>query len=397
MSNLTLAVLSFGAAFGLAVFLIWVLTPMSTRLGLLDHPGDRKCHDDPTPTTGGVAILIAMLITMLLAIPDVDSGTRGFCIAALIVTVTGAIDDRFDLSWQVRMLVQILAVLVMVKVGDIRVSYLGNVFGLGPIQLDDLSIPATVFVTVGIINAINMIDGSDGLAGLLVAGALGMLIATAMYSDNPIVYMQAPILLGAVAGFLLFNLRLPGRPKARIFMGDAGSALLGLGIAYFSFRLTQNDAHPVGPILALWLIPIPILDCLVLMVRRVRSGRSPFSGDRGHIHHLMQEGGFSPSGIAFALLGVSLVSGLLAGLVLRQHVPQVMLVGAFLLLCMAYYWLTARRQRAVAFFSRLRNPRTRLGTVDAQNAESNVASLASVTSAEETGGKPFDAQRFLSK
>lgn len=139
-------------------------------------------------------------------------------------------------------------------------------------------------------------------------------------------------------------------------MGNAGSMFLGLAIAFYSFRLTQNPAHPVSPILALWLIPVPIMDCLVLMVRRLRHGQSPFAADRNHIHHLMHDAGFGPTRTALALVAFSLVTGLVAGLALLLHLPQLVLCAGFGLLCLVWFWITSQRQRAVGFLAFLRHP-----------------------------------------
>lgn len=341
----------------LAGLFVWLLTPFCGPLGLVDHPAGRKTHAQPTPVIGGLAMLLAVLVMLLMPFDGVGQASYGFGLAAVILTLTGVVDDRYDISWRLRIALQIVAALVMIEVGDIRIEQVGDLFGAGSFELGALSVPFTVFATVGIINAVNMIDGEDGLAGSLVFAALLMLCAAAVYSGNTAVAQRAAIIAGAVAGFLLFNLRLPGRSHARIFMGNAGSAFLGLTVACFTFRLTQNPAHPVGPILALWLIPIPVMDCLVLMVRRLRARRSPFAADRGHIHHLMRQAGFGSTGIVLTLTGFSFASGLVAAIALRMHLPHMLLALAFVVLCLTYYWLTSRHERAVAFFRHLRWPR----------------------------------------
>ncbi len=352
--DIQLIVIGVLSAFVLTSVAICGLMPWAGRLGLLDHPCGRKAHLRATPVVGGLAILIALLITLGLVHGASGRATLGFGLAAILLTGVGVLDDRRDLSWRFRIFVQILAALLLIKVGGIRIESIGNLFGHGAFDLNLWSIPFTVFATVGIINAINMIDGEDGLAGSQVFVALVMLCAAALYSGNEIVFQRAVVIASAVAGFLVFNLRWPWQNQARIFMGNAGSALLGLVVACFTFRLTQNPAHPVGPILALWLIPIPIMDCLVLMVRRVRGGRSPFAADRGHIHHLMRNAGFGPLGIVVVLAGFSFVTGLSAAIALRLHVPQIYLVLAFVVLCLAWYWLSSRHARAEAFFRQLR-------------------------------------------
>lgn len=369
VSNAWLSTAGFLADLGLTLLLVYFLTPWAARLGLLDHPGERKAHDRATPVSGGLAMLLAILIIFALLFGITGPATRGFGLAALIVTAQGVADDRWNLSWYLRLLIQIIAALVMIYVGGIRIEYLGDIIGFGPVELGWFSVPFTVFATVGAINAVNMIDGSDGLAGVLALGALGMLGAAALYADNANVYTRIPALMGAVAGFLLYNLRLPGQDRARVFMGNAGSAFLGLTIACFSIRLTQDPAHPVGPILVLWLIPVAVMDCLVLIVRRLRHLRSPFAADCNHIHHLMHEAGFGPNRIAFTLLAFSLATGFLAGLILRVHLPQAILAGSFALLCLVYFWLTSRRARAVAFFRWLRHWPAAVPVLETQGQE----------------------------
>ncbi|MGY0633809.1 MraY family glycosyltransferase [Luteimonas sp. A478] len=249
-----------------------------------------------------------------------------FSVAALLLTGVGLADDRYDLPWYWRILAQVLAALIMVYGAGVRVEQIGPVVGLDSLAPGWLSVPFTVFATVGIINAVNMIDGADGLAGLLVAVAVG--------------------------AFLLYNMRFPWQARAKVFMGNAGSAFLGLVVAWVVFRLTQNPGHPVSPVLALWLIPI--MDCLVLTVRRTRQGRSPFSAGRDHIHHFMQDAGFGPTQAAVALAGFSLICGLLAGQAMRIDIPHPVILVAFLALCVFWYWLSARRARTLAFFRVLR-------------------------------------------
>lgn len=347
------SIAGYSIAFAVTLAGLLLLMPLATYLGLIDYPLGRKNHGSPTPITGGLAMLAGVLLTGVFLLGDMGPASQGFSLAAIILIVLGIVDDKVDLSWRVRLGFQAIAALVMIYVGDIRVERFGDVFGLHVDSLGVFSVPFTVFATVGIINAINMIDGADGLAGLLILAALVMLDAAALYSGNSAVYERAPILIGAVTGFLVYNLRFPWRPRAKIFMGNAGSGFLGLIIACFTFRLTQNPAHPVSPVLALWLIPVPIVDCLVLMIRRIRQKRSPFSADRNHVHHIMLDAGFGPTQAAVVLTLLSAVSGLAAGVALRLHVPHVLVLLAFVALCVTWYWVSSRRVRAVAIFQAL--------------------------------------------
>lgn len=338
----------------LTVLALWLLQPIAHRLNLLDHPKGRKDHAHPTPITGGLAMAAAVLVCLRLFLDTSSNCLPGFLLAASIVTAVGLLDDRHDLHWRWRIAAQVAAALVMIYVSGVRIENLGAVFGVPSMPLGGLSVPFTVFATVGLINAINMIDGADGLAGLLVAGALVMLAAAAAYAGNDTLAPALVIICGAVTGFLAFNLRHPWRPRAKLFMGNAGSAFLGLVIAWTDFSLTQNPGHPVNPVLALWILPVPVIDTLALMFHRLRGCQSPFIADRNHIHHLMLEAGFGPTQAGLVLTGASLCTGLLAGLAMRADVPNPCLLATFALLLLLWIWITARRERAIALFSALR-------------------------------------------
>jgi UDP-GlcNAc:undecaprenyl-phosphate/decaprenyl-phosphate GlcNAc-1-phosphate transferase len=327
-----------------------LLRPYAVRLNLLDHPQGRKDHERPTPILGGIAMMAGLLVATLFHVPDVSPALGAFLAGGALLVVVGLLDDRFDLPWQLRIGVQVAAALLMVYGGGVRVEQLGNAFGFGHVTLGALSVPFTVFATVGLINAINMVDGSDGLAGTLVLTAFALITAAALYSGNLVIANRALLLGGVVAAFLWFNAHLPWRDRAEVFMGNAGSALLGFAIAWLAFRLTQSPSHPVNPVLALWCVAVPVADTLVLMVRRWRAGRSPFSAGHDHVHHLMREAGYGPSRIAASLAMFTVACTGVVAQAMRWDVPNPVMLGAFGLLCVWWFWLTRRRVRAVAFF-----------------------------------------------
>lgn len=341
------------AAAALTMIVLLLLRPVARQLDLLDYPKGRKDHAHPTPITGGLAMAVGAILTGWATLHSFGLPALAFAISSVMLIAVGLADDKYDLRWYWRILAHVIAALVMVYVGGVRVEQLGPVFGLGEMSLGWMAVPFTVFATVGLINAINMIDGADGLAGLLVAAALAMLLAAALYSGNAGLGERLVVLLGAVVGFLAFNMRLPWQPRARLFMGNAGSAFLGFVIAWSSFRLSQNPGHPVSPALVLWFVPVPVMDTLVLMVRRLRNGHSPFIADRNHIHHLMLEAGFGPTQAGLVLAGFSLLCGLFAAQALRLDVPEPVLLLAFGGLCLGWFLLTRKRRRAICFFQAL--------------------------------------------
>lgn len=203
-------------------------------------------------------------------------------------------------------------------------------------------------------NALNMADGVDGLTGTVVFAGLSMFAAAALYAGDSALFAVLAAVAGSVLGFLAFNLRRPGQPRARVFLGNGGSALLGLVIAWASLRLSQNPEHPVTAILLPWLLVPPVVDAVALVIRRVLKGHSPFRADRNHLHHLMQDGGFSPSGIALTLGVVTLLLGGLAAVALREDwVDHTALVLLYVAMTIGWFLLSWRRERAVAAFARL--------------------------------------------
>ena len=340
---------------------LYLLQPFAAKLNLLDHPKGRKDHANPTPVTGGLAILIGCVVAFVFTQRG-STSLQAFLVAAGLLVAMGVYDDLHDMRRYTRILIQALATLLIIFWGGVRVEQLGPAFGLDSLALGWLSVPFTIVATIGIINAMNMIDGADGLAGLLGLAALVMLMMAAVYAGNDVLASRLSVLCGALAGFLIWNVRLPWRPRAKVFLGNAGSALLGLVIAWISFRLTQNPGHPVNPVLALWLLPIPVMDCLVVSVRRLRQGRSPFAAGRDHIHHILLDAGFGPTRAAVYLALFSLACGLGVALLIRTHwLPYPVLLAGFAAMCLGWYGLTANRERAVALFRRLRRqpPRDR--------------------------------------
>lgn len=355
------------AAFVGTALAMWALIALAPRLALLDHPEGRKDHAVPTPVVGGLAMLFACIVALPLNSP-ISQHIVALGVAALIVVAIGVYDDRNEVRWYLRLGWQILAGLVITVWGGARVEELGATFGVDTFNLGIWSIPFTVFATVGLINALNMIDGADGLAGSLALAALVMLGAAAVYAGNEQLAERVLIMCGALVAFLLWNLRFPWRPRALAFMGDAGSGLLGLVIAWVAFRLTQNSGHPVNPVLALWVLPIPVMDCLVLIVRRLQERRSPFAAGRDHIHHMMVDAGYSPMQVVGWLVLFSALTGLLAGQAMRVDVPNLVLLTLYLLLCLGWYLLTLRRERAVALFRRLHSAPTSAAQVTTTDA-----------------------------
>jgi len=342
LSRITLAALATTVA--VALFL-----PLAYRYRLLDIPKGRKDHNSPTPVIGGLAMITGFLATAALFGGIENQPLLAFSVSSIILIVLGQLDDKYDLPWYFRICVQIIATLIIAIWGEIRVDHVGALFGEGDIHLGIWSLPLTIFAVVGLINAINMVDGVDGLAGSLALTAMFMLASAALYAGNQTLTLHIVTLCGAVIGFLYFNFRTPWRKRAAIFMGNGGSTFLGFSIAWAALQVTQTPAHPVSPILALWLIPIPLIDCLALIIHRTRKGHSPFKADHNHIHHLMRDIGCPPSHTTLLISLFSLILGLGAAISLRSGVQEATLFLGFIFFALLWCWLTAKRERALTF------------------------------------------------
>jgi UDP-GlcNAc:undecaprenyl-phosphate GlcNAc-1-phosphate transferase len=332
-----------------------LLVPVAVRLGLVDHPGGRKDHAAPTPVHGGLVILLAMILSTTLFQDFASRSLVAFFLAGGLLLLVGILDDLWDLNWKFRIGAQIAAALVMVYVGGVSVQQLDDVVGVHGLTLGWLSLPATVFVVVGVINALNMSDGVDGLASGQALVSLLLFLCFALYAGNVATAERLLVAAAAILGFLAWNIRRPGLPRAKVFLGDAGSMLLGFVIAWTAVRLTQSPDHPVSPVLGPWTIALPLIDCCSLILRRWRYGRSPFNADRDHLHHLFLDAGYSATQIAVGAMVLSAVLGLSAAVALKLGIYRPLLVLLFFVLIGAHYRLTTDRERAVAILRRLRS------------------------------------------
>ncbi|MDZ7901597.1 MAG: UDP-N-acetylglucosamine--undecaprenyl-phosphate N-acetylglucosaminephosphotransferase [Rheinheimera sp.] len=202
------------------------------------------------------------------------------------IVILGVFDDFLDLSVKLRLCAQVIIALVMMYGLQLYVGNLGNLIGTGDLKLGYIGIPFTVVAVIAAINAFNMIDGIDGLAGML-SGVSFVSLTLMMGVGGQLEHAVLPmVLVFAIIPYLLFNLDLVGKGKGKIFMGDAGSMLIGLSVIWLLIVGSQSDSASFRPVTALWVIAIPLMDMVAIMIRRMRKGQSPFMADREHLHHI---------------------------------------------------------------------------------------------------------------
>lgn len=298
---------------GTTAIISFVATPIvkaiAPKIGAMDIPKDaRRVHDHPIPRLGGLAIFIAFLIGVLIYV-DLDLQVRGILIGTVIIVILGVIDDIVSLPALLKFIVQIIAAVIVVLHG-IKIEFMSAFFGNNDYFLvGALAIPLTVLWIVGVTNAVNLIDGLDGLCcGVSTIGSITMLVvALNVASGDFRIPMILAALVGSCVGFLPYNLN-----PAKIFMGDTGALLLGFVlstvsiIGFFKFLAVISFAVPF---LALGL---PLFDTVFAIIRRLSRGQSPMTPDRGHIHHRLIDSGLNQKKAVAVLYSISAFLGVVA-------------------------------------------------------------------------------------
>lgn len=326
------------ASFFLTVFFIRLFRDVAIRIELVDISGGRKCHQGEIPLTGGIAMALAFGFATLILDQSMQH-FRALFAGVVLLIIVGVLDDLHELRARHKLIAQALAGVFLVAWGGLQIDSLGDLFSLGPVTLGDWAIPFTFVCVVGFINAVNMADGSDGLAGGMVFVMLAWLIALALLAGIPKQAMLPALLAAAVAGFLCFNFPIGPRTRATVFMGDSGSMFLGFAVAWFAISIAGH-APGIPPIVIAWVLALPVFDTVSLMVRRVLKGHPVMSPDREHLHHIFERTGFSRRACALIPIGVAALMGGCAVIGWRMGVPEwVLTVGLALVFAAHLYFV----------------------------------------------------------
>jgi UDP-N-acetylmuramyl pentapeptide phosphotransferase/UDP-N-acetylglucosamine-1-phosphate transferase len=327
-SDFKFGLLTYVMAFVLTLIFIPPVIFMVKRFKLFDRPNARKEHLVPTPTFGGISIFAGMMVSLLFWFKFYNHPSIiTFFLSMILLFGVGIMDDLKDLAARYKLVIE-AGVASLLAVSGIRITSFGGLFGINELHIMAQYI-ITVVAIVGITNAFNLIDGIDGLAGGLGFMSLVTLGIFLTISKDLNYAMIAFALAGALLGFLYFNFN-----PARIFMGDTGSLMLGFVIAVLCVQLMKvNAIHPtpVVPniyVFTLGIVMIPVFDTLRVFGTRIWKGRSPFSADKTHIHHLITNKGFTH---AFAARIICVFHGFILILVywMKNWKPELQVVALF--------------------------------------------------------------------
>lgn len=326
---------------------------VARKIGLVDRPNYRKRHQGLIPLVGGISVFAGICFTFLITdyyIPNF----RLYLLCAGVLVFVGALDDRFDISVKIRAVVQACVAAIMMGFAGLSLHNLGHIFGPWEMGLGPFGYLVTLFAVWAAINAFNMVDGIDGLLGGLSCvsfGAMGILLYLGGHMN---LALWCFAMIAATLPYILLNLGVFGK-RFKVFMGDAGSTMIGFTAIWILIQTTQGKQHPINPVTALWIIAIPLIDMIAIMYRRLHKGMSPFSPDRQHIHHLMMRAGFT-SRQAFVL--ITLAAALLAAVgVLGEYlsfVPEWVMLALFLLAFLLYGYCLKRAWRVARFIKRIK-------------------------------------------
>ncbi|MDB5242178.1 MAG: glycosyl transferase, partial [Spirosoma sp.] len=317
-------ILSFLVACFVAVIAIPVVIKISELKSLMEKPGERRSHTTPTPTFGGIAIYAGILIAYFLwpSIDQTDVYRTNLSVAGMtILFFIGIKDDLVGIDPNKKIMFQVLAAMILIFFGELRVDYLYGILGFHHIP-DVVGILLTCFIFIALTNAINLIDGIDGLAGGIATIASATFGGWFLLTNHFTMACLAFTLAGALIGFLRFNFS----KTSKIFMGNTGSLIIGFMLAFFAVRFVnlnvsfryEPTAFFNAPIIAIVILIIPIFDTLRVFLVRILAGRSPFSADRNHMHHILLDNGLTHLQATAVLCGLSLANTVLFFLLHRN-------------------------------------------------------------------------------
>jgi len=310
----------YAVGFVIALIVALLMTPLVKKfaffVGAIDKPNHRKVHTRIMPRMGGLAIYLAFIISFFCVMPLIPEGMllgkdlnllKAVLVGGTIIILTGALDDRFELSAKLKLVLQIVAACVVVFGFNISIEFVSSPFGENMQQINDwIGIPVTILWIVGVTNAINLIDGLDGLASGVSGIAIGTILIMAIIMGFTPVILLSTLLLGGIIGFLRYNFY-----PAKIFMGDSGSLFLGFCLAMLSL-ISFKQVTLVSFVIPLLIIGVPLSDTFFAIIRRLVNKKPIFAPDKGHLHHRLQDLGYSHRKTVLMIWGIAAIFGAMA-------------------------------------------------------------------------------------
>ena len=301
MEAMTQYLIAFILTFSIVIMITPLIKNLAFKIGAIDRPSGRKVHQKVMPRLGGLAIVIGVIVGMIVSRPS-SPYMFHIIIGGLIITLVGVIDDIFQIRATEKLAGQMIAAIVVVSSG-LKIDMI-NLPISGFIEFGFWAYPFTVIWIVGITNAMNLIDGLDGLAAGVSSIALTSILFMAILDGQWLVVSLAIILIASTTGFLVYNFH-----PAKIFMGDTGSLFLGYSISVLSMLGLFKNIAIFSFVIPIVILGVPIFDAIFAILRRVLKRKKLFSPDKSHLHYCLLELGFSHKKSVLIIYGISAFFG----------------------------------------------------------------------------------------
>ena len=321
---------------------LFVFRKFAILINLVDQPNARKHHTGSVPLVGGLAVFI-VVFSYLLIFPHTISSSALYLSCASTLLFVGVLDDLYDISFRFRLALQIVISGLMMVVGELVLTHVGALAGTVPLETSYFGYFLTIIAVVGAINAFNMVDGIDGLLGALATITFSSMGVLFYLNNQQELAAFCAVIVFTIVPYILMNLGFPFGQRFKIFMGDAGSTVIGFTVVWLFLEGSKvPESASFSPITALWLAAVPIIDAVSTIARRMKKGMSPFQPDREHLHHILLRLGFSSKQV---LLVICLASAFLAAIGIFAHlysVPDYVMFYLFIALTISYYFCMLR-------------------------------------------------------
>lgn len=355
ITPMVMAILSFVLSLIAVLFIVPPVKNRALRAGFVDAPGGRKKHDHPIAPIGGLVIFTVIIFAHIITRGANVFHDWALYIGLILLLGIGAWDDRKEVPAGIKFSVQILVATISVIFGSCLLDHLGPLFGGDDFMLGVMAVPFSIAAVALMINAINLMDGLDGLSGGVSFVISGVLFVIAMLGGSIDFMISLAPILGALAGFLYYNMRGPHRSKAMIFMGDAGTLAIGFMLAWQCIDMAKFPELGLAPIAVAWVLAIPIMDECAQFYRRVREGQHPFSPDRGHFHHHFIDAGFSAGQASLCIIGLSALLSVCAIGLLWSGISQAYLTWGWIITLLLHMEISRKPARYIALLSKIKS------------------------------------------
>ncbi|MDP5213580.1 UDP-N-acetylglucosamine--undecaprenyl-phosphate N-acetylglucosaminephosphotransferase [Pseudoalteromonas tunicata] len=329
------------AIFFCSFFSLFLFRKFAHIINLVDTPSERKNHRGSVPLVGGLSIFV-VVFSYLYVFPDTISSPYLYLLCAGTLLLVGVLDDYMDMSFKIRLLIQISISIIMMAFAGLVLIELGQILGPFSLNIGLIGYVATIITVVGAINAFNMVDGIDGLLGGLSVVTFASLGALFYINGQ---FSQASfclVIIAATLPYILLNLGLPFGQRFKVFMGDAGSTVIGFTVVWLLIYGSQGEIKAIRPVTALWIAALPIIDAVSTIMRRIKKGHSPFKPDREHLHHILQRLGIGSKGTLAVICFIAAVLAVIGVLSEMYKVSEYLMFFLFLLVFYIYYSIICR-------------------------------------------------------